>query len=117
MRERVLIVDDHPPFRIVARRLLERAGYVVSGEAGDVAGALAAAAAQAPDAVLLDVQLPDGDGFALAAALAADGGPIVVLISSREAGDYGTRIVECGARGFISKSKLSAAAFERLLVR
>ena len=113
--ERVLIVDDHPPFRTVARELLERAGYIVTGEAGGAAEALAAAAAQSPDAVLLDVQLPDADGFAVAAALAADGGPAVVLISSREADDYGRRIAECGARGFISKSKLSAAALEAIL--
>ena len=111
---RVLIVDDHEPFRAVARELLEGAGYIV-GEAADAAGALAAVAAEAPDAVLLDVQLPDGDGFAVATALAAADGPAVVLISSREADDYGRRIASCGARGFIAKSKLSAAAFAALL--
>ena len=77
--KRVLIVDDHEPFRAVARELLERAGYVVAGEAGDAAEALAAVAADAPDAVLLDVQLPDRDGFAVATALAAADGPAVVL--------------------------------------
>ena len=115
--QRVLIVDDHQPFRAVARELLERAGYIVTGEAADAAEALAAVASQAPEAVLLDIQLPDKDGFAIAAALAADGGPAIVLISSREADDYGMRIAECGARGFISKSKLSAAAFDALLAR
>ena len=104
MRERVLIVDDHEPFRAVARRVLEAAGYVVAGEAADAAEAYAAVAAEAPDAVLLDVQLPDEDGFAIATAL-----------SSREADEYGTRIDACGARGFIPKSKLSAAAFAALL--
>lgn len=115
VRKRVLIVDDHEPFRVVARDLLERAGFVVAGEAGDAAEALAAVAAHAPDAVLLDVQLPDRDGFAVATALAAADGPAVVLISSREAEDYGHRVAACGARGFILKSKLSAATFAALL--
>jgi DNA-binding NarL/FixJ family response regulator len=113
--KRVLIVDDHEPFRAVARELLERAGYVVAGEAVDAAGAIAAVAADAPDAVLLDVQLPDRDGFWVARALTADGGPAVVLISSRAAEDYGRRIETCGARGFIAKSRLSAAAFAALV--
>jgi len=115
VRKRVLIVDDHQPFRAVARELLEGAGYVITGEAADAAEALAAVAAEAPDAVLLDVQLPDEDGFAVAAALAMDDGPAVVLISSREADDYGRRVTACGARGFIPKSKLSAAAFAALV--
>lgn len=115
MAKRVLIVDDHEPFRAVARELLEDAGYVVSGEAADAAGALAAVAVEAPDAVLLDVQLPDLDGFSVARALTAAGGPVVVLISSREEEDYGRRIVACGARGFIPKSKLSPAAFAALV--
>jgi DNA-binding NarL/FixJ family response regulator len=113
--KRVLIVDDHEPFRAVARELLEGAGYVISGEAADAAEALAAVAVDAPDAVLLDVQLPDRDGFSVASALMAAGAPAVVLISSREAEDYGRRIEACGARGFIPKSKLSVAAFAALV--
>src|SRR5437867_1670064 len=83
--KRVLIVDDHQPFRTIARELLESAGYIVAGEAADAEQALAAVAADCPDAVLLDVQLPDRDGFTVATALAAVDGPAVVLISSREA--------------------------------
>jgi DNA-binding NarL/FixJ family response regulator len=115
VQKRVLIVDDHQPFRAVARELLEAAGYVVTGEAADAAEALAAIAANSPDAVLLDVQLPDRDGFAVATELAAADGPTVVLVSSRDADDYGRRVAACGARGFISKSKLSAAAVAALL--
>jgi DNA-binding NarL/FixJ family response regulator len=112
---RVLIVDDYEPFRTVARELLEGAGYVVAGEAGTAAEALAAVDATAPDVVLLDVQLPDCDGFSVASALAGTGGPAVVLISSRDAEDYGRRIAACGARGFISKSRLSATALAALV--
>lgn len=115
MRKRVLIVDDYAPFRTAARELLEGAGYVVAGEAADAAGALAAVTAETPDVVLLDVQLPDDDGFALATVLTARGGPAVVLTSSRAADDYGRRIEACGARGFIPKSRLSAAAFAALV--
>jgi DNA-binding NarL/FixJ family response regulator len=115
VRKRVLIVDVHEPFRAVARDLLERAGYIVTGEAQDAAEALAAIAVEAPDVVLLDVQLPDQDGFAVATALAASRGPVVVLISARETDDYGRRVETCGARGFIPKSKLSAATFSALL--
>ena len=111
----MLIVDDHEPFRVVARELLEGAGYIVAGEAVDAAEALAAVAADPPDAVLLDVQLPDRDGFSVASALTAAGGPVVVLISSREEDEYGRRVAACGARGFIAKSKLSPAAFTALV--
>ena len=115
VRERVLIVDDYEPFRAVARELLERAGYIVTGEAACAADALAAVEADAPDVVLLDVQLPDRDGFTVATALAAGKRPAVVLISSRDADAYGRRVSLCGARGFISKSKLTAATFAALL--
>lgn len=115
MVRRVLIVDDYEPFRAVARELLEAAGFVVSGEAADAAEALAAVVAEQPDAVLLDVQLPDRDGFSLATAITANGGPVVVLVSSREAEDYGSRVAASGASGFIAKRRLSAAAFAALV--
>lgn len=115
MVRRVLIVDDYEPFRAVARELLEAAGFVVSGEAVDAAEALAAVVAEQPDAVLLDVQLPDRDGFSLATAITANGGPVVVLVSSREAEDYGPRVAASGASGFIAKRRLSAAAFAALV--
>lgn len=69
----VLIVDDHPSFRASARRMLEASGYTVVGEAADGAEAIAAAGALGPDLVLLDVQLPDLNGFEVAERLAALG--------------------------------------------
>ncbi len=106
----VLIVDDHRGFRASARRLLERAGYLVVGEAGDGASAIAAAERLHPDLVLLDVQLPDLSGFEVTRLLnASPHHPLVVLVSSRDAGDYGGKIGRSGARGFIPKGELSAS--------
>src|SRR5881227_1792297 len=66
---RVLIVDDHESFRSSARLLLEAEGYEVVGEAEDGAAALRAVEELSPELVLLDVQLPDVDGFDVAARL------------------------------------------------
>jgi CheY-like chemotaxis protein len=111
----LLIVDDHAGFRDFARRLLEAGGYTVVGEAEDGASALSAVQALRPELVLLDVMLPDCDGFAVAERLAwnADG-PVVVLTSSREAADFGQRLRRTPARGFIHKDELSAPALARL---
>jgi len=115
MPQMVLIVDDHAGFRGFARRLLQAGGYTVVGEAEDGASALAAVAELRPELVLLDVMLPDIDGFAVAARLAEDGeGPVVVLTSSREAADFRTRLQRSPASGFIHKDDLSGAALERL---
>ena len=112
----VLIVDDHPSFRTSARRLLEADGFAVVGEAVDAASAIAAARRLAPDVVLLDVHLPDGDGFAVAAQLTANaGGPAVVITSSHAGSDYGPLVAGSGARGFVPKAELSGEALEALL--
>jgi DNA-binding NarL/FixJ family response regulator len=113
----VLIVDDHPSFRASARTLLEAEGYEVVGEAENGAQAVAAVEALHPDLVLLDVQLPDFDGFQVAERLRklADP-PAVVLTSSRDGADYGRCIGDCGARGFVPKADLSGAAIAALLV-
>ncbi len=108
MTRTVLIVDDHPSFRQVARLLLEAEGYSVVGEAGDGAAALARAAQLHPDLVLLDVHLPDIDGFDVAARITgSEDGPVVVLTSSHDGGDFGALIERSGARGFIPKAELS----------
>jgi DNA-binding NarL/FixJ family response regulator len=112
----VLIVDDHPSFRASARRLLEAEGFDVVGEAADGHEAIAAALELQPDLVLLDVQLPDLDGFEVAGRLAAMGLPsAVVLTSSRNAREYGPLIAETPMRGFIPKAELSGAVLTDLL--
>ena len=116
MATTVLIVDDHPSFRATARVLLESEGYDVVGEAADGAEALDRARELAPDLVLLDVNLPDTDGFAVAAELTShNGAPAVVLTSSREGSDFGPLVGSSGARGFVPKSELSGPALAALL--
>ena len=116
MTRTVLIVDDHPSFRATARALLQAEGFEVVGEAVDGAGALAKVRELQPEIVLLDVQLPDLDGFEIASRLCRNGhAPAVVLVSSRDAADYGELIPACGACGFIPKAELSGASIRALL--
>ncbi len=113
----VLIVDDHPSFRVTARALLEAEGFEIVGVAEDGASAIESARRLRPEVVLLDVQLPDIDGFGVAAALTSNGSsPAVVLTSSRDASEFGTLVERSGARGFIPKAELSGAALAALLV-
>lgn len=111
MRRTVLIVDDHPSFRAMATLLLDAEGFDVVGEAVDGWSALEAAERLRPDVVLLDVQLPDIDGFAVAERLTTSGNRAeVVLISSRDAVTYGARLTGSTAKAFIRKRELSGAA-------
>jgi DNA-binding NarL/FixJ family response regulator len=112
----ILIVDDHPSFRGTARALLESEGFDVVGEAADGASAIEAAESLHPDVMLLDVHLPDIDGFEVAAALKKNGAPpAIVMTSSRDARDFGPLVEQSGARGFIAKAELSGATLSALL--
>jgi DNA-binding NarL/FixJ family response regulator len=116
MRRTVLIVDDHPTFRRFARQLLERAGFVIVGEAEDGTGAIEAARVLRPAVVVLDVLLPDVSGLEVAARL-ADGHdpPAVVLTSSRSAADLGVALRRAPARGFIPKDAVTGEALAELV--
>jgi DNA-binding NarL/FixJ family response regulator len=112
----VLIVDDHPSFRRMARALLESEGFDVVGEAEDGASAIEAANSLRPDVVLLDVHLPDLDGFEVAAALVRNGKTsAVVMTSSHDVHDFGRLVEQSGAQGFIPKAELSGPALTAVL--
>jgi DNA-binding NarL/FixJ family response regulator len=114
--ETVLIVDDHAGFRSLARRLLDAAGFEVVGEAEDGASALESARRLRPAIVLLDVQLPDLDGFEVARRLADEGvGVATVLVSTRDSTAYRRRLASSPALGFLSKSELSGASLAELV--
>jgi DNA-binding NarL/FixJ family response regulator len=110
----VVIVDDHPSFRTSARTLLELEGFEVVGEAADGASGLKIAEELEPELVLLDVALPDTNGFEVAERLS--GGPSkVILTSSREQRDLGRRVRSSGALGFIPKDRLTGSVLAALL--
>lgn len=112
----ILIVDDNAGFRRQARAVLEADGLSVIGEAADGSSGLATARRLRPDLVLLDIGLPDVEGFEVARALADDGPPpLVILTSSRDASEYGPRLGASRSLGFIPKDELSGAAIRALL--
>jgi CheY-like chemotaxis protein len=111
----ILVVDDHDGFRVFARRMLEAAGFTVA-EAATGAQATETARSVRPRLVLLDIQLPDSDGFEVARRIAMqDDGPIIVLTSTREAADFGGLIAASPAAGFLPKDQLSGAALRAFL--
>lgn len=116
MSETVVIVDDNEPFRTRARLLLTYDGYDVIGEAGNGTSGLEAVRRLRPNIALLDAQLPDVDGFSVARDVRGDGRETaVVIISTRDATDYGSAVSTCGARGFIAKSELCGDALRAVL--
>jgi CheY-like chemotaxis protein len=106
----VLIVDDHASVRAMARTSLG-SRFVVVGEAADGEAALALARELRPDVVLLDVHLPDIDGFAVADALSGeDDPPVVVMTSSRDRAEFESSLRTSRVHAFIPKEELSASA-------
>lgn len=118
MTPTLLIVDDHEGMRRFARSLLGAQGFNVIGEVADGEAALAAVQTLHPDVVLLDIGLPGIDGFEVARRLAsAPDAPSLVLTSSRHASDYGQRMADSPARGFLPKQELSGAAVAALVAQ
>ena len=112
----VLVVDDDAAFRQLATRVLTGWGHLVVGEAGTAAEALECATQVRPQAALVDVGLPDGDGFALAERLAALPWAVRVVLISADVDSAGVRAAHhVGARGFIGKEQLSSQSLRQLL--
>jgi CheY-like chemotaxis protein len=113
---RTVLIDDNSRFRTTARRVLETAGYEVVAEASDGMSGVAAVGEAQPDLALVDVQLPDIDGFEVVRRLLASGftSPIV-LISSRHSSDFGSLVESSGATGFVTKADLSAESLAAVL--
>ena len=112
MARTVLVVDDSAAFRTTARMLLQARGYEVVGVAEDVASGLATADELRPDCVLMDVNLPDGDGVTRGGAAAT--APAVVLVSTLDAAAIGD-VEASGARGFVPKAELASPRLVELL--
>lgn len=116
MRRRVLIIDDNTAFRGAVGQLLATDGFVVVAEAGTGARGVELAREHKPDLVIVDVQLPDTDGFDVAEQLAQlDVALQVILTSSLDSSDLGSLVAESSASGFIPKAELAAPAIEALL--
>jgi DNA-binding NarL/FixJ family response regulator len=112
----ILVIDDDARFRAQAQALLESDGFAVTGTATDGAAGLEAVRSLRPDVVLLDIGLPDLDGFEVARLLAlSQPAPLVVLTSSRDARSYGRRLLHAGVLGFVPKERLSGAAIRALV--
>jgi DNA-binding NarL/FixJ family response regulator len=116
MARSVLVVDDDPVFRGLARRMLDGGDLIVVGEAGTVAMAIVVAQDLRPDAALVDVGLPDGDGVALARELCAlPWRPCVVLTSTDPDAATAEDVRDSGAAAFVPKDELPRAPLGRLL--
>ena len=116
MAPTVLIVDDDVEFRGLAARVLAAMGFQVVGQAGTYAEGAAAAAELRPDAALVDVGLPDGDGLELAAHLVGlPWRPRVVVTSSDPDATSTEAVQRFGAVGFMAKEALPDRTLAALL--
>jgi DNA-binding NarL/FixJ family response regulator len=112
--QRVLIIDDHAPFRAAVRELLVQRGFAVVAEADGAKAGLEAAEAVAPDVVVLDIELGDGNGIDVCRVLTeANPALLVLLVSSNP--DNGRWASDCGAVAFVPKMRLASADLSELL--
>jgi DNA-binding NarL/FixJ family response regulator len=116
VRGSILVVDDDAALRSLIVRILRSWGHAVVSEAGSVAEALACAEALRPETVLVDIGLPDGDGFSLTRQLGAKSWPMRVVLFSSDADRANvTAAKRAGAIGFLPKDELPSPALRRLI--
>ena len=114
----VLLIDDDPAFRRLARQTLSGSGLTVVGEAATAAAGSAAARSLEPEIMLVDVGLPDGDGISLAGELSAlPWGPRVVLTSVDPDAASPEEVRKSGAIGFVPKQDLPGSGLDMLMAR
>jgi FixJ family two-component response regulator len=111
----VLIVDDDAKFRALAVLLLRSRGYEIVGETADAASAVDAAVALRPSVILLDVNLPDRDGFWVAEVLNEAGIRSRILLTSALTDVPARALERCGAVAFVPKAELPTTDLFRLL--
>jgi CheY-like chemotaxis protein len=112
---RILIVDDRPRFRAVAAELLAMRGFEVQDEAADGEQALAAVAGRCPDGILLDINLPGPDGFAVAESLATACTGARIVLTSADIEHIPAEVMKtCAAIAFVAKKELAVADLRTL---
>ena len=112
---RILIVDDCESFRSTASVLLAARGFELVESVPDGEAALAAVAGDCPDGILLDINLPGRDGFAVAAAIATTCPAVRIVLTSSDTDDVpGAVLKTCGATAFVPKTELATADLRAL---
>jgi CheY-like chemotaxis protein len=111
----ILIVDDNPRFQATAAELLAAWGFELFDVAADGPQALAAVAGRCPDGILLDVNLPGPDGFAVAASLAAACPAARIVLTSTDADCAPPQVmVTSAAAAFVPKQELAVTDLRAL---
>ncbi|MFE6895173.1 response regulator [Streptomyces sp. NPDC057694] len=103
----IVVVDDDPGFRRIAKTLLTARGLRVVAESEDGASALAAVREHRPDGLLLDLYLPDGDGVTVARKLREEEKPPRIVLTSTEQSFWSVdELKGAGIESFIAKDRL-----------
>jgi CheY-like chemotaxis protein len=112
---RILIVDDSEHFRRTAGELLAARGFEPLAAVGDGEAALVAISADCPDGVLLDINLPGRNGYAVATSIAATCPAVTIVLTSSDTENVPSAVLNaCGATAFVPKIELAAADLEAL---